>query len=48
MGIYNKTQQDFKTEDEWNRYVEDREDIIFNLAENIDLDKTKERIRVYE
>jgi len=48
MGIYNKTQSDFKTDEEWNWYVEEREDIIFNLAENIDLEKTKELIWIYE
>lgn len=42
MSIYNKTREDFKTDLEWDRYIEDREDIIFNLTENVEVDKTKD------
>ena len=48
MQIYNKTRSDFKSDEEWNSYIEEREDIIFNLTENIDIEWTRERIWKYE
>ncbi len=48
MSIYNKTRSDFPSDSSWDAYIEEREDIIFNLTENIDVERTKERVKKYE
>lgn len=46
--IYNKTRQDFDNEDEFNLYLEEVEDIIFNLTEGIDVKATEIKINEYK
>ena len=43
-----KTQEDFSTLREYNDYLEEVEDIIFNLANNIDVEETKRKIQDYK
>lgn len=45
---YNKTEDDFDTLDEYNDYLLEIEDIIYNLVRNINLIETKERIEQYK
>ena len=33
MRIYNKTEADFESADEFDEYLEEREDLIFDLTE---------------
>ncbi|WZN62671.1 putative CDK-activating kinase assembly factor MAT1 [Chloropicon roscoffensis] len=40
--------ESFATNDEWNDYLEQREDIAFNLVEGIDQAETEERLRRVE
>ena len=44
---YNKMEEDFSSLREYNDYLEEVEDIIFNLTNNIDLEETKTRIDIY-
>lgn len=44
---YNKTEDDFDTLDEYNNYLVEIEDIIYNLVRNINVIETKERIEQY-
>ena len=48
MKIYNKQRDDFDTEDEFNLYLEEVEDIIFNLVEGIDIQATEAKINEYK
>lgn len=45
---YNKTEEDFDTLDEYNDYLEEIEDIIYNLVRSINVIETKERIEQYK
>lgn len=45
---YNKTEEDFGTLDEYNNYLVEIEDIIYNLVRNINIIETKERIERYK
>uniref|UniRef100_A0A061RNU1 MAT1 centre domain-containing protein n=1 Tax=Tetraselmis sp. GSL018 TaxID=582737 RepID=A0A061RNU1_9CHLO len=47
-NIYNKLSDDFENKRDYDDYLEEREDIIFNLCENIDVDATEARVRAYE
>eukprot|EP01134_Creolimax_fragrantissima_P003340 CFRG3340T1 len=44
VAEFNKTQEDFNSLDEYNQYLEDVEDIIYNLVNKMDLDNTKAKI----
>ncbi|KAL6072261.1 CDK-activating kinase assembly factor MAT1 [Balamuthia mandrillaris] len=44
---YNKRPEDFPTLKDYNDYLEEVEDIIFNLANNIDVDATNAKIQRY-
>ncbi|XP_065195094.1 CDK-activating kinase assembly factor MAT1-like [Sycon ciliatum] len=44
---YNKRQEDFKTLREYNDYLEEIEEIIFNLASGTDIEQTQERVEKY-
>mmetsp|Transcript_15978 Transcript_15978/g.22226 ORF Transcript_15978/g.22226 Transcript_15978/m.22226 type:complete len:312 (+) Transcript_15978:37-972(+) len=48
MKDFNKRREDFKTLREFNDYLEQAEDIIFNLANGIDVERTQEKIRKYK
>ena len=43
-----QTQDDFETLREWNDYLEQVEDIIFNLVNNIDKEETERTIAKYK
>lgn len=44
---FNKRRDDFKTDAEYDDYLEMVEDIIFNLVNNIDVEATKSRVEKY-
>lgn len=50
MNLYrfNKTIQDFDTMEEFNDYLEEVEDIIYNIVNNLDTDATKKKISDYK
>lgn len=48
QSIYNKTQEDFPSLQEYNQYLEEVENIIFNLTENIDAEETEKKVAQYE
>ena len=48
MAIYNKTEDQFQTLDEYKDYEEEREDIIFNLVHGIDEEDSERRVKEYE
>lgn len=43
----NKRREDFATEDEYNDFLETREDIIYNVVNNIDVDKTLSKVKAF-
>jgi len=43
-----KTQEDFSSLREFNDYLEDVEDIIYNLVNNIEVEQTKRKIQAYK
>lgn len=45
---FNKQQQDFESLDEYNDYLEQIEDMVFNLSNNIDVEETEARLQAYE
>lgn len=47
-AIYNKTEEDFKSLDEYNRYLEEVENIIFKLSNGIDVEETRAALSRYE
>lgn len=47
-GIYNKTEDDFEDLKVYNEYLENIETIIFNMANNIDAQKTESDLVAYE
>ncbi|CAG0881542.1 unnamed protein product [Cyprideis torosa] len=47
MRDYNKREEDFGSLREWNDYLEHIETIIFNLANNVDVEETKKKVEQY-
>eukprot|EP00127_Corallochytrium_limacisporum_P002942 Clim_evm31s143 gene=Clim_evmTU31s143 len=47
LRTYNKTEEDFKDLRLYNDYLEEIEDIVFNLTNNVDVDETKARVAKY-
>ncbi|RWS28863.1 CDK-activating kinase assembly factor MAT1-like protein [Leptotrombidium deliense] len=45
---YNKLEDDFESLDDYNNYLEEVETIIYNLANNIDVDSTKRKVEQYK
>lgn len=45
---FNKREEDFETLREYNDYLEEIETIIFNLANNVDVEGTKKKIEQYK
>ena len=43
LSIFNKELEDFKTKSEFDDYLEEREDIMFNLSQGIDVKATEAR-----
>eukprot|EP00835_Amoeboradix_gromovi_P005279 NODE_482_length_7826_cov_0.560114.p3 type:complete len:287 gc:universal NODE_482_length_7826_cov_0.560114:2913-3773(+) len=47
-GIYNRREEDFDSLSSYNDYIENREQLVFNLLHDIDLAKTEKEISIYE
>lgn len=47
LKIYNRRRDDFGSERDYDNYLEEIEDIVFNLANDIDVDETKARVESY-
>ncbi|QOU18268.1 TFB3 [Brettanomyces bruxellensis] len=47
LSIYNKKATDFKNTEEYNKYLEEIEDIVYKLLHKIDVEKTEERLKEY-
>jgi hypothetical protein len=45
---FNREEKDFPTLLEYNNYLEEAEDLIYNLTEGIDVDKCNEKLKAYE
>lgn len=45
---FNKKEEDFEDPEQYNRYLEEVEDIIYNLCNNIDILETNKRIEQYK
>ncbi|CCH60006.1 hypothetical protein TBLA_0C01930 [Henningerozyma blattae CBS 6284] len=49
FNVFNKTLKDFDNNlDEFNKYLEEIEDMVYNLDHGIDVAKTEEKVRTYE
>ncbi|KTF75478.1 hypothetical protein cypCar_00027123, partial [Cyprinus carpio] len=48
LKIYNKREFDFSFLKEYNDYLEQVEDIVFNLTNNIDVERTKQIMEQYQ
>lgn len=48
MRIYNKSEEDFETADEWNLYLEEIEEIVFNITNDINRLEMEKKIENYE
>ncbi|NXA71774.1 MAT1 factor, partial [Thryothorus ludovicianus] len=48
LKIYNKREEDFPTLDEYNDFLEEIEEIVFNLTNNVDLENTKKKMELYQ
>ncbi|XP_024122199.1 CDK-activating kinase assembly factor MAT1 [Oryzias melastigma] len=48
MKIYNKRECDFQSLREYNDYLEQVEDIVYNLTNNVDVENTKLRMEQYQ
>lgn len=46
--VFNKREEDFETLDDYNRYLEDVEDLIFQLVQGNDMDRTKAEARLLD
>lgn len=47
-SIYNKTEEDFPDLKEFNKYLEEVEDIVFKLSNGIDVEQTEAELNKYE
>lgn len=47
LKIFNRRREDFPSEHDYDNYLEEVEDIVFNLANDIDVDETKARVESY-
>ncbi|CAM9500086.1 CDK-activating kinase assembly factor MAT1 isoform X1 [Lampetra fluviatilis] len=48
LKTYNKREEDFPSLREYNDYLEEIEDIVFNLTNNVDVETTKRRMEQYQ
>jgi predicted transcriptional regulator len=48
LQIYVQAREDFLTQQDYNRYLEERDSIIHNLANDIDTENTKQKIEKYK
>ena len=47
MAVYNLREEDFETADQWNDYLEEREDVAFSLVEGVDAARAEARLQAY-
>ncbi|XP_069495024.1 CDK-activating kinase assembly factor MAT1 [Ambystoma mexicanum] len=48
LKIYNKREEDFSNLNDYNDFLEEIEDIVFNLTNNADLENTKKKMEMYQ
>ncbi|KAG7839381.1 hypothetical protein KL942_003743 [Ogataea angusta] len=48
VAVYNKTQEDFKTLDEYNAYLEEIEEYVYKLVNKIDVEQTEQKLKEYQ
>ncbi|XP_064921902.1 CDK-activating kinase assembly factor MAT1 isoform X5 [Columba livia] len=48
LKIYNKREDDFPSLTEYNDFLEEIEEIVFNLTNNVDLENTKRKMELYQ
>eukprot|EP00075_Anas_platyrhynchos_P025958 XP_027315211.1 CDK-activating kinase assembly factor MAT1 isoform X1 [Anas platyrhynchos] len=48
LKIYNKREDDFPSLSEYNDFLEEIEEIVFNLTNNVDLENTKKKMELYQ
>lgn len=48
MKVYNMSEDDFPTLDEWNAYLEEIEEIVFNITNDINKPEMEKKIENYE
>lgn len=48
QSIYNKTEEDFESLQDYNKYLEDIETIVFNMSNGIDMEATEAEVSKYE
>ncbi|XP_012869344.1 PREDICTED: CDK-activating kinase assembly factor MAT1 [Dipodomys ordii] len=48
LKIYNKREEDFPNLREYNDFLEEVEEIVFNLTNNVDLENTKKKMEIYQ
>uniref|UniRef100_A0A8D0KR22 CDK-activating kinase assembly factor MAT1 n=1 Tax=Strix occidentalis caurina TaxID=311401 RepID=A0A8D0KR22_STROC len=48
LKIYNKREDDFPSLNEYNDFLEEIEEIVFNLTNNVDLENTKKKMELYQ
>ncbi|XP_040189101.1 CDK-activating kinase assembly factor MAT1 [Rana temporaria] len=48
IKIFNKREEEFPSLREYNDFLEEIEEIVFNLTNNVDLDNTKKKIDMYQ
>ncbi|KAG8561142.1 hypothetical protein GDO81_015264 [Engystomops pustulosus] len=48
LKIYNKREEDFPSLRDYNDYLEDIEEIVFNMTNNVDLENTKRKVEQYQ
>ncbi|XP_010582465.1 PREDICTED: CDK-activating kinase assembly factor MAT1 isoform X2 [Haliaeetus leucocephalus] len=48
LKIYNKREDDFPSLSEYNDFLEEIEEIVFNLTNNVDLENTKRKMELYQ
>lgn len=47
-AVFNKREEDFESLRDWNDYLNDVEDITFNLVNNVDVEETTKRFEAYQ
>ena len=48
LSIYNKEEEDFDDKKDYDDYLEEREDIMFNLAQGLDVKEMEAKIKKYK
>ena len=48
LKVYNKTEEDFPSLREFNDYLEDIEEIVFNFANTVDVEETTAKVEAYK